>query len=123
MTSGHSENKIKTYNCKFLNCEEKFISNDLLEEHRLVHLMCNICNNKIFSTATKLKNHMNMHDADTILYLCPIKNCNKERNIKGFSSKVNMKTHVLSYHIKLCEQCWKAFNSDKEYSTHVCDSS
>lgn len=113
---------IKTYDCKFLNCDEKFTSNELLNDHRLVHLMCNICD-KVFTRATKLKDHMKIHDSDAILYLCPIKDCGKKRNIKGFPSKDNMITHIQTYHKQfICRRCDMLFKSNDELLNHKCES-
>jgi hypothetical protein len=119
MKKEHSE-----YKCNFENCTSILNSKDSLKEHKMSHdLCCNTCSPvERFENKSSLVRHINeIHKKDkSEYYLCPFDICVENRNIKGFPRYDNMKDHVLRKHIKLCEVCWQAFNSDKAYSKHIC---
>ena len=114
----------KEFICTEVNCNAIFNDKKLFTKHKLEHeLVCKICQEK-FTKKSSLIRHIDVKHKDKVEFIiCPFEDCDKKRDIKGFSSYENMKSHVLNYHVKLCEICWKAFNSDKAFSKHVCRSS
>lgn len=107
--------------CDIDNCGKNFVTTALLNAHiKKDHkYKCDVCG-LIFNDKLVFDTHVNTHGKKPDLHLCPFNDCGENHHINGFNLYNNMKLHVLTYHVKLCEKCWKAFNSDKKYSKHVC---
>lgn len=113
----------KEFICDISGCNEVLDDKKSFTAHKLSHgFWCNTCNPpKQFKEKKSLVRHINDHERDqSEYYLCPFDICPDDRNKNGFSRYDNMKDHVLKKHIKLCDVCWQAFNSDRLYSKHVC---
>lgn len=122
----HIKNKHKLggFTCDIQKCGKNFVTEALLKVHKKEHgYKCDTCGNSFVNKNTLEKHIENQHyKKESEFDLCPFNDCDKGRNVKGFSSHDNMKVHVLTHHVKLCEICWRPF-LHVEFANHICKSS